>query len=58
MHSKGNNQCLLFTLVLGLLGGAGHCYVVEPPIVHVEMEKAGMHRFLYWRAVYGLSELK
>uniref|UniRef100_F3YDB9 Phosphatidylinositol-glycan biosynthesis class X protein n=3 Tax=Drosophila melanogaster TaxID=7227 RepID=F3YDB9_DROME len=49
MHSKGNNQCLLFTLVLGLLGGAGHCYVVEPPIVHVEMEKAGMHRTLNYR---------
>ncbi|XP_033156137.1 uncharacterized protein LOC117138277 isoform X2 [Drosophila mauritiana] len=49
MHSKRNNQCLLLTLVLGLLGGAGHCYVVEPPIVHVEMDKAGMHRTLNYR---------
>ncbi|XP_039227137.1 uncharacterized protein LOC6528498 isoform X2 [Drosophila yakuba] len=49
MHFKENKKCLLLTSVLWLLGGAGMCYVVEPPIVHVEMDKAGMHRTLNYR---------
>jgi len=46
MFSRVNDKCLLFFLVLALTGGVGNCYVVEPPIIQVEMEKAGMHRFL------------
>ncbi|XP_016993700.2 phosphatidylinositol-glycan biosynthesis class X protein [Drosophila takahashii] len=49
MFSRGNEKCLVVILVLALTAGVGHCYVVEPPIVQVELDKAGLHRTLTYR---------
>ncbi|XP_016943320.3 phosphatidylinositol-glycan biosynthesis class X protein [Drosophila suzukii] len=49
MFSRVKDKWLLFFLVLALTGEVGNCYVVEPPIIQVEMEKAGMHRSLTYR---------
>lgn len=58
MFSKCISKCAVFILLVALMGGVGRCYVVEPPIVQVEMDKAGMHRFLRLKTTLEMYKFK
>lgn len=46
MFFKEIKYIFAFILVLGLLGRMVSCYMLEAPVVQIDMDRVGMHRLI------------
>lgn len=49
MFFKETKHMYAFMLVLGLLGSMVSGYMLEAPVVQIDMDRVGMHRFILSR---------